>query len=75
MGRQETGGESIPAERRLARAQEHDIVRHHREQAGKIASVYGIDKAGMYLMYGAFIWFHWLSPFYCVARKNVRDYC
>ena len=29
----EGGGESIPAERRLARIEEHDIVRHQCEQA------------------------------------------
>jgi hypothetical protein len=33
VGGREAGGKSIPADRRLARIEKHDIVRHQAEQA------------------------------------------
>jgi hypothetical protein len=39
VGGREADGESISAERRLARIQKHDIVRHQGEQADKIAAI------------------------------------
>lgn len=43
VGGREVGGKFLPRERRLARVEKHDIVRHQGEQADKIASIDGID--------------------------------
>jgi hypothetical protein len=61
VGGWEHGGKPIPAERRSARIEKHDIVRHQGEQADKIAGVDGIDPGRMHLADGSFIRSH-LSP-------------
>jgi len=62
VGGREVGGESIPAERRLARIEEHDIVRHQREQEDQIAGIDGTDPGQMNLADFSFIRSHLLSP-------------
>jgi hypothetical protein len=62
VGGREIGGESILAERRLARIEEHDIVRHQREQAEQIASIDGTDPGRMNLADFSFIRRHLLPP-------------
>jgi hypothetical protein len=52
MSGRELGGEPIRAEALLARIEEHDIVRHQREQAGQIAGVDCIDPDRMQLADG-----------------------
>jgi len=58
----EVAGKSIPADRRLARVEEHDIVRHQREQADQIAGVDGIDPGRVYLADCPFIRSHLQPP-------------
>jgi hypothetical protein len=43
MGGREAGRKSVPAGRRSARTEKHDIVRRQREQADQIAGIDGID--------------------------------
>ena len=56
----EVGGESISAEWRLARIEEHDIVRHQCEQAGQIAGIDGTNPGRMNLADFLFIRSHLL---------------
>src|SRR5947209_11767717 len=46
----EVGGESLLAKRRLAGTEEHDIVRHQREQADQIARIDGTHPGRMDLV-------------------------
>ena len=62
MGGQEAGGKSLPADRRLARIEEHDIVRHQREQAGQITGIDGADPGRMNLADISFLKSHLLPP-------------
>jgi hypothetical protein len=58
VGGREAGGKSIPAERRLARIEKHDIIRHQAEQADKIACVDGVDPGRVHLADCSFIRSH-----------------
>jgi hypothetical protein len=62
VGGREVGGRSIPADRRLARIEEYDIVRHQREQADQIAGVDGIDPGRVYFADCSFIRSHLQPP-------------
>jgi hypothetical protein len=62
VGGREAGGKSIPAERRSARIQKHDIVRHQTEQAVKIAGVDGINPNDVHLTDGSLIRSHLQPP-------------
>jgi hypothetical protein len=62
VGGREAGGKSIPTERRLARIEKHDIVRHQAEQADKIACVDGIDPDRVRLADHSFIRPHLQPP-------------
>jgi hypothetical protein len=61
VGGREGWGKSIPADRRLARIEKHDVVRHQAEQANKIACVDGVDPGRVYLADCSFISSH-LQP-------------
>lgn len=58
MRGREVGGKSIPAERSLARAEEHDVVRHPREQADQVAGVDGTDPDRMKFADFSLVKFH-----------------
>src|SRR5713226_4201124 len=62
VGGREPDGESISAERRLARIQKHDIVRHQGEQADKIAGVDCINPSCVHLTDSSFIRSHLQPP-------------
>jgi len=58
VGSQEAGGKAIPAKRRSALIEKHNIVRHQAEQADKIAGVDGINPSCVHLPNGSFIRIH-----------------
>src|SRR5262245_31630893 len=62
VGGREVGGESIPADRCLARTEKYDTVRHQAEQAYKIACVDGIDPGRVHLADCSFIRSHRQPP-------------
>src|SRR5207248_10388912 len=62
VGGREADGESISAERRLARIQKRDIVRYQGEQADKIAGVDCINPSRVHLTNSSFIRSHLQPP-------------
>src|ERR1700726_4812824 len=62
VGGRETDGKSISAERRLARIQKHDIVRHQGEQADKIAAIDCINPSRVHFTNSSFVGSHLQPP-------------
>lgn len=72
MHSREVDGKSIPAERRLAGTEEHNVVRHQREQVRQVAGIDGIDPGRMKFGDFSFIGCHLLPPPLVASRLTLE---